>query len=202
MPPPPLVSHSEKPLNVIIVGDTDLLSDDLNVSQTGQQTTQNSDFVINALDSLTGGGQLIALRGQGISFRPFTTIDKIEAAANEKYRATEDRLQKELNDTQEELAALLAKSGGVDAATGEVSLEGISAEQEQAIAQFNQRLVEVRQQLRDVRGALRAEIDALGDRLRLINILAIPVMIVLIGIAAFAWRRFRLARYLRRRMAS
>jgi ABC-type uncharacterized transport system involved in gliding motility auxiliary subunit len=60
----------------------------------------------------------------------------------------------------------------------------------------------VRQQLRDVRGALRAEIDALGDRLRLINILAIPIAIVLIGIAAFAWRRFRLARYLRRRMAS
>jgi ABC-type uncharacterized transport system involved in gliding motility auxiliary subunit len=202
LPPPPLVSHSQKPLDVIIVGDTDLLSDDLNVSQSGQQTTQNSDFVINALDSLTGGGQLIALRGQGISFRPFTMIDKLEAAANEKYRATEDRLQKELSDTQEELTALLAKNGGVDPATGGMSLEGVSAEQEQAIAQFNQRLVEVRQQLRDVRGALRAEIDALDDRLRLINILAIPIVIVLIGIAAFAWRRFRLARYLRRRMAS
>jgi ABC-type uncharacterized transport system involved in gliding motility auxiliary subunit len=198
-PPPPLVTHSEKPLDVIIVGDTDMLTDDLNVNQTGQQTTQNSDFVINALDSLTGGGQLIALRGQGISFRPFTTIDRIEQAANAKYRATEDRLQKELNDTQQELQALLAKNGAVDPATGEVSLEGMSVAQEQAITQFNQRLVDVRQQLRDVRGALRSEIDALGDRLRLINILAVPIVIVLIGIAVFAWRRFRLSRYLRRR---
>jgi ABC-type uncharacterized transport system involved in gliding motility auxiliary subunit len=201
-PPPPLVTHSEKPLNVIIVGDTDMLTDDLNVNQSGQQTTQNSDFVINALDSLTGGGQLIALRGQGISFRPFTTIDRIEAAANAKYRATEDRLQKELNDTQQELTALLARNSTVDPATGEVSLNGVSAEQEQAIAQFNQRLVEVRQQLRDVRGALRSEIDALGDRLRLINILAVPVVIVLMGIGVFAWRRYRLSRYLRSRRAA
>jgi ABC-type uncharacterized transport system involved in gliding motility auxiliary subunit len=193
-PAPELVKHSEKPLNVIVVGDTDLLSDDMNVSQSGQQVTQNSDFVINALDSLTGGGQLIALRGQGLSFRPFTTVDKIEAAANEKYRSTEDRLQTELKSTQEKLAAALARNGGGEGAPGEPSTD-----QQQAIAQFNQQLVEVRQQLRDVRGALRSEIDALGDRLRLINIVAVPIVIVLAGIIVFAWRRYRLSRYLRRR---
>lgn len=198
-PPPELVKHSEKPLNVIVVGDTDLLSDDLNVSQSGQQTTQNSDFVINALDSVTGGGQLIALRGQGLSFRPFTTVDKIEAAANEKYRSTEDRLQTELKSTQEKLAAALARTGGADAAGGAPVLDEPSTDQQQAIAQFNQQLVDVRQQLRDVRGALRSEIDALGDRLRLINIVAVPIVIVLAGIIVFAWRRYRLSRYLRRR---
>jgi ABC-type uncharacterized transport system involved in gliding motility auxiliary subunit len=198
-PPPELVKHSEKPLNVIVAGDTDLLSDDLNVSQSGQQTTQNSDFVINALDSVTGGGQLIALRGQGLSFRPFTTVDKIEAAANEKYRSTEDRLQTELKSTQEKLAAALARNGGADPAGGEGAPGEPSTDQQQAIAQFNQQLVEVRQQLRDVRGALRSEIDALGDRLRLINIAAVPIVIVLAGIIVFAWRRYRLSRYLRRR---
>jgi ABC-type uncharacterized transport system involved in gliding motility auxiliary subunit len=198
LPQPTLVKHSEKPLDVIVVGDTDLLSDDLNIGPSGQQVTQNSDFVINALDSLTGGGQLIALRGQGISFRPFTTVDRIEAAANEKYRATEDRLQTELKDTQEKLAALLAQNGGAEAAGSEPSLQDPSAEQQAAIAQFNQRLVEVRQQLRDVRGALRSEIDALGDRLRLINILAVPLLIILAGILIFGWQRYRLTRYLRR----
>jgi ABC-type uncharacterized transport system involved in gliding motility auxiliary subunit len=201
-PPPPLVRHSQKPLNVIIVGDTDLLSNDLNISDSGQQTTQNSDFVINALDSLTGGGQLIALRGQGISFRPFTRVDQIEAAANDKYRATEDRLQTELKDTQDKLTALLAQNAGGDGAAGAPALQETSPEQEEAIAQFNQRLVEVRQQLRDVRGALRGEIDALGDSLRLINIAAVPIAIVLVGIIIFAWRRQRLSRYLRRRAAA
>ncbi len=198
-PPPPLVTHSQKPLNVIVVADTDLLSNDLNVNPAGQQTTQNADFVVNALDSLTGGGQLIALRGQGISFRPFTTVDAIEAAANERYRATESRLQAELKETQDQLSALLMQNGGGDPAQPQLE---VSTEQQQAIAEFNQRLVEVRQQLRDVRGALRAEIDALGDRLRLINIFAVPALIVLVGIVAFAWRRFRLTRYLRRRAAA
>ena len=200
--PPQLVTRSEKPLNVIIVGDTDLLTNELNISQSGQQTTQNSDFVINALDSLTGGGQLIGLRGQGISFRPFTTVDRIEAAANDKYRATENRLQDELSQTQANLQALLVQNSATDAATGEPVLQEISPEQQEAVAQFNQRLVEVRQQLRDVRGALRGEIDALGDVLRLINIAAVPVLTVLAGIVIFAWRRRRLARYLRRRAAA
>jgi ABC-type uncharacterized transport system involved in gliding motility auxiliary subunit len=198
LPVPELVKHSQKPLNVIVVGDTDLLSNDLNVNQAGQQVTQNSDFVINALDSLVGSSQLIALRGQGISFRPFTTVDRIEAAANEKYRATEDRLQTELKDTQDRLTALLTQTSGADGAAGQ-QLEGPSPEQQEAITQFNQRLVEVRQQLRDVRGALRGEIDALGDSLRLINIAAVPIVIVLAGIVIFAWRRHRLTRYLRRR---
>jgi ABC-type uncharacterized transport system involved in gliding motility auxiliary subunit len=181
------------------VSDTDVLSNDLNVSQTGQPVTQNADFVMNALDSLTGSSQLIALRGQGISFRPFTTVDRIEAAANDKYRATEDRLQTELKDTQERLAALLAQSPGADGGTGDALLQEPSPEQQDAIAQFNQRLVEVRQQLRDVRGALRSEIDALGDTLRLINIAAVPAVLVLVGIIIFAWRRYRLRRYLRQR---
>ncbi len=202
LPPPELVTASEKPLNVIIVGDTDLLSNDLNLGQSGQQVTQNSDFVINALDSLTGGGQLIALRGQGISFRPFTTVDRIEAAANDKYRATEDRLQAELKETQEKLQALLVQNTSIDPATGEPVLQETSPEQQEAVAQFNQRLVEVRQQLRDVRGALRGEIDALGDVLRLVNIAAVPLVIVLAGIVIFAWRRRRLSRYLRRRAAA
>jgi len=199
LPVPELVTHSEKPLNVIIVSDTDVLSNDLNVSQTGQPVTQNADFVMNALDSLTGSSQLIALRGQGISFRPFTTVDRIELAANDKYRATEDRLQTELKDTQERLAALLAQNPGANSEPGEAVLQGSSPEQQEAITQFNQRLVEVRQQLRDVRGALRSEIDALGDTLRLINIVAVPAVLVLVGIIIFAWRRYRLRRYLRQR---
>ena len=129
-------------------------------------------------------------------------MDKIEAAASEKYRATEDRLQTELKETQEKLQALLAQNTSVDPMTGEPVLQGISPEQQEAASQFNQRLVEVRQQLRDVRAALRSEIDALGDTLRLINIAAVPTIIVLVGIIVFAWRRYRLRSYLRRRSAA
>jgi ABC-type uncharacterized transport system involved in gliding motility auxiliary subunit len=196
--PPPLIRHSQKPLNVIVVADTDLLSDDLNVNpSSGQPSTQNADFVVNALDSLVGGGELITLRSHGISFRPFTTVDRIEAAANDKYRNTQEKLQADLKDTQDKLAAMRAQAG--PSASGGSSVETVSAQQAQTIAQFNQRIVDVRQQLRDTQGALRAEIDTLGNWLRLINILAVPVLIVLVGVGASLWRYVRLSRYLRRK---
>jgi ABC-type uncharacterized transport system involved in gliding motility auxiliary subunit len=198
--PPALVKQSQKPIDIIVVADTDLLGNDMNVDDQGQPVTQNTDFIINALDSLSGGGQLIALRSHGVSFRPFTTVDAIEAAANEKYRTTQEKLQADLKDTQDKLAALRGQNGATDA--GSTPAEGTSAQQQQAIAQFNQRIVDVRQQLRNVSGELRAEIDALGDQLRLINILGIPVLIIIVGIIASIWRRLRLSRYLRRRQPS
>jgi len=194
--PPPLVLHSQKPLNVILVADTDMLADDLNVSpSSGQPSTQNAAFVVNAIDSLVGGGELITLRSNGLSFRPFTTVDRIEAAANDKYRDTEQKLQADLKDTQDKLAAMRAQAGSP--ASGAPSVEALSVQQVQTIAQFNQRIVDVRQQLRDTQGALRAEIDTLGNWLRLINILAVPLLIALVGIAAALWRYVRLSRYLR-----
>jgi ABC-type uncharacterized transport system involved in gliding motility auxiliary subunit len=196
--PPPLIKHSQKPLNVIVVADTDMLADDLNINpSSGQPSTQNADFVVNALDSLVGGGELITLRSHGISFRPFTTVDRIEAAANDKYRNTQEKLQADLKDTQDKLAAMRAQAG--PSASAGSSVETVSVQQAQTIAQFNQRIVDVRQQLRDTQGALRAEIDTLGNWLRLINILAVPVLIVLVGIGASLWRYARLSRYLRRK---
>ncbi len=47
---PAFVARSEGPINVVIVTDTDMLADDLNVDSTGQSTTQNADFVSNALE--------------------------------------------------------------------------------------------------------------------------------------------------------
>jgi ABC-type uncharacterized transport system involved in gliding motility auxiliary subunit len=194
--PPELVARSEEPISVIVVGDTDLLTDDLNVSNTGGATTQNAAFVSNALDSIAGGGELIELRGQGLSFRPFTRIDQIEAAAEERYRATERQLQADLEEIQARLAELRGP-----AATPGGQVNALTAEQRDAIAEFNRRIVEVRRQLREVQGALRQEVDAVTTRLRLINILAIPAVVILVGLLVAVWRRVRLSRYLRARQA-
>jgi hypothetical protein len=73
----------------------------------------------------------------------------------------------------------------------------LTRQQQQAVEEYNDRIVDIRQSLREVRGALRQEINALGSRLQLINILAAPLIIGLIGIGVALWRRARLARYLR-----
>ncbi len=189
--PPELVTQSQAPINVIIVTDTDMLADDLNVNSTGQATTQNSDFVVNALDSMTGGGELIDLRGRGFIYRPFTRVDELEAAADERYRTTEEQLQADLDATQQQLADLRAQA----ATAGQAG--ALTQEQQNTVAQFNQHILDVRAELRAVQGELRKDIDALANWLRLLNILAVPLLIIIVGIVVAVWRRARLASYVR-----
>jgi ABC-type uncharacterized transport system involved in gliding motility auxiliary subunit/ABC-type transport system involved in multi-copper enzyme maturation permease subunit len=193
-PPPVLLTRSEGPINVIVVSDADMLANGLNVNETGRPTTQNADFVINAIDSLTGGGALIGLRGRGLSFRPFTRLDELERAAES--RATEQQLQAELRETEARLAELQAQALAPD---GQLAV--LSRQQQETVTQFNQRIVDVRRELREVQGALRQDIDALSNQLQLINILGAPVLIILIGLAVAGWQRMRLWRYLRMRQA-
>ena len=190
----PHIAESVAPINVIIVADADMLVDSHVVNDAGQPISNNNDFVTNALDNLTGGEELIGLRGRGISFRPFTLVENMELAAQAQYQETERRLTAELEETQRQLAELQnpGQQAGPD-------LAALTEEQQQAVARFNRQMLDLRQQLRDVRAALRQEIDALDTRLRLLNILLIPGIVVLIGVAAALWRRARLARYLRRR---
>src|SRR5262249_8602986 len=69
---PPQLKEAKQPINVIVIGDTDML-DDRFWAQTseffGQQvivpTASNGDFVANALEVLAGGNDLISLRSRG-----------------------------------------------------------------------------------------------------------------------------------------
>lgn len=184
---------SEGSINVVVVSDTDMLADDHNINSSGRSTTQNIDFAINALDSLTGGGALHELRSRSLSFRPFTLVNQIEADAQAKYRATEQQLQAELQQTQEKLAELRV---GAVAADGQV-VTALSQEQQKTVADFNHRIIELRDELRGVQAALRKDVDALTGWLQLLNTLAVPALIVLVGGCVAVFRQWRLSRYLR-----
>ncbi len=189
--PPELVTESVVSINVVVVADTDLLANDHNVNDQGAWINQNADFVINALDNLTGGGQLIDLRGRGLVFRPFTRVNEVEAEADARYRATEQQLQAELDDIEAQLADIRNR-----ALVGEGPIGALTRAQQDAIDEYNQRYIELRLELRQVRGALRQEIDALSTRLELINIAAVPAIMIVIGVLVWLWRRARLSRYL------
>jgi hypothetical protein len=66
---------------------------------------------------------------------------------------------------------------------------------------MNQRFVDLREELRSVQGAVRQEIDSVSNRLRLINTIAAPVLVIVIGLVVLLWNRVRLWSYLRRRRA-
>ncbi|WP_207486072.1 GldG family protein [Arenibaculum pallidiluteum] len=185
------IARSEKPANLILVGDADLLSDRTWLSQRnvlGQRVAvpyaNNGDFVVNALETLAGGDALVGLRGRGLSHRPFERVQAIEAEAERRYRATEQELTAKLKETEEKLANL-ARDGGA----GDQTI--LTEEQQAAIESFRAEMLETRAQLRDVQHALRRDIEDLETRLAALNIGAVPAAVALAALAAALWRPWR-----------
>lgn len=177
--------------NLIIVADVDVLSDRLWVqaqSFLGQQLitafASNGDFVINALDNLTGSADLIGLRSRASFSRPFDRVEALRIEADAQFRATEQRLQAELAETERRL-------GELQAARSDDNSLLMSPEQEGELRRFLDEQVRIRQELRGVRRNLDRDIERLGTILRVINIGLIPVALVLLLLARFLWMRAR-----------
>jgi len=186
---PDQLMESLQPINLIVVADVDMLADSHVISrQTGQPASNNADFVINAVETLAGGGALIGLRGRGLSHRPFTTVAAIEDRARGKYLETERRLTAELEETQKQLAQLQ----GLNRA--DVQFQLLTQEEQETIIDFNRRMLTLRQQLREVRRALGEDIAKLEASLQFYNIVAIPLLVTIFGVGVAVWRRARLRR--------
>ncbi|KZD12591.1 GldG family protein [Oceanibaculum pacificum] len=191
------LARSEKDAAFVVVADTDLLDDRFWVQVQdffGQQVATpfagNGDFVMNALESLSGDSRLLDLRGRGIVARPFTTIDDIRREADQRYRAQEQTLKDNLQESLAKLEELRSK----DAPGGGAIL---TAEQRSQIAAIQQTILDTRQQLREVQRSLRQDIDRLESRLLFLNIGLVPLLVaalaILIGLYRMARRRRKTA---------
>ena len=171
------LAESQKPLNAVIVADTDVLHEGLwaeirnvNGEQLMVPYAGNSDFVINAVENLSGGDVLLGLRSRGDSKRPFLMVEKIQLEAERKFRAEQEKLAQELQETQKRIEGLTNREG----ANGEAIL---TAEEKTAIAEFRRKMIDIRHDLRNVQHALRKDIDALDAWLKFLNIAAIPLIL-------------------------
>jgi len=177
---------------VILVADTDLLTDRLWVEpqnilgQTMMRVfANNGDFVTNLVDNLTGSSALLSIHGRSTSQRPFTRVQALRNVADQKFLQKEHELEQELADTRRRLDELQPAKGSQPSTA--------SAEQRREIEQFRQRQLAINKELRDVQHQLNAEIDALGFRLKFINIVLVPLLVTLFGLL-YGWRRSRRSR--------
>ncbi len=183
------LKRSVKPVNVILVGDADMLMDRNWIQQQslfGQQIAQafanNGDFVINAIEQMAGGAALADLRGRGVSWRPFELIQRMEADADSKFRAKEQELTQQLKDTEQKLSQLPKSPEG--------SNDVLTPEQAKTIEGFRAQLLTIRSELRDVQFALRRNVDNLKSWVTAINVGVVPVTVAIIALG-FGLRRPR-----------
>ena len=188
---PAHIAESMQPVNVIVVADTDLLTDRLWVQKNnffGQDIVQpfanNGDLLINMVDNLMGNADLISIRSRGQFSRPFDKVSELERQAEERFYQKEEELKQQLAETDAKLRRLQATKEGEDALV-------LSPEQQAEVERFVQEKLKIRKQLRDVQHQLSKDIEKLGTQLKLVNILAVPILITLIALGYRASRRRR-----------
>ena len=177
-------------INVIVVADTDMLSDQFWVDTReflGQQVAvpnaSNSAFVVNALDNLSGSESLIALRARGTDERPFKLVAELRRDAERRYREKEQALTAKLKEVQDQLAKFESGAEG-----GAVIL---SESDRQSIDKFRADMLSTRRELREVKRALREDIDRLDGWIKFANIALVPLLIGAAGVGWAAMQRRR-----------
>ena len=182
------LAASKAPANIVVVADTDVLSDRLWVQVSnflGQQVfnpfANNGDFAYNAVDNLVGNNDLIEVRTRTPSTRPFERVETLRRAAEQRYQAKEKQLQQQLDELEQKLSRLQT---GAESGKAPV----LDRQQQAELAQFQQQRAATRKELRQVQHQLNADIDALGARLKLIDILGMPLLVALAALLV-AWRR-------------
>ena len=177
--------------NVVLIADTDVATDRLWVqiqNFLGQQLmnafANNGDFVVNAVDNLTGSSALISVRGRATAQRPFTTVNALKRDADDRFRAKEQELNRELSETEQKLNELQRGKSAEQALI-------LSPEQKAELERFQDQKVRIRKDLRQVRRQLDAEIESLGTTLKFVNIALMPLLLTLAAAGFAYWRRRR-----------
>lgn len=176
-------------VNAIIVTDTDFLEDRFWVQTQqffGQRlavpNASNADFVVNALDNLTGSSALISLRSRGISDRPFVKVREIQQQAESQFREKEQALTEKLKEIETKLTELRGRERPGSEKDKPAGSGILTAEQTKAIEEGRAQLLETRSELRDVQRSLREDIESLQGQVRFVNIGLAPILVSIIAL--------------------
>lgn len=177
----------EGKINLILVADTDVLTDNFWIRRQNffgmdipQSIANNGDFLINAVDNLSGSTDLISLRSRGEYSRPFVVVEEIRLQAEQQFREQEQALRNKLEETEKKILELQSQGG-----EGGVIL---SPEQTKEIERFRDEELRTRKELRSVQHELQKNIERLGARIKFANIGLMPILIALIALGAGLYR--------------
>jgi len=193
--PGPHLAVSKKPGRLFVVADSDFMMDPFTVRQRqvgGQSAVEpindNFGFVISALETLAGSDELVTLRSKGTSLRPFKRVQDLERVAQVRYQAKLDEIERRLEEANAKIAELSRQGGGVTA-KGVM----ITPEMQREIEKFQVEADKLSEERRVIRRGLSEDVNSLGRRLQVLNLIAGPALALLFGLAYALLRRRRLS---------
>jgi ABC-type uncharacterized transport system involved in gliding motility auxiliary subunit len=188
-PKPESLKESSSTGNVFLIADVDAFYNTwaYNVQPFGgtelaSPVGGNSSLLLNILDQAVGSKHLIGSRSRSATRRPFTVVQKMEEEFNKTAGAKQDEYEAKEKETNEKLAELQAqRSRG--------SGPFLSPAQEEEIKNLRKEAVKYSKLIREQQKELRRKKDKLAGRITLLNIAAMPTLVVLLGLGLFIKRR-------------
>lgn len=187
----PHLSQAAKESTVLLVGDSDFIHDRFSVRAINffgqtvyQPINDNMSFVLNSVEALIGSQDLIHIRSRGQISRPFTKVSELQVSAQRRYKEQEEELSNSLEEVRNRLEALESQKKDAKNAL-------LSPAQLAEIQQFRLEEARTKRELREVRKVLRQDIETLGNVLLLFNLLAVPLLVVMVGFTVILRRSRR-----------
>jgi ABC-type uncharacterized transport system involved in gliding motility auxiliary subunit len=178
------------PASIVVVADADMLRDETwiqeerlgNLSLGWRAFADNGSLLLNTVEQLSGNQALLSLRARGSSQRPFDVVRSLQRDAEQRFRAREEELQKRISETQQRITSMQQQK------TPDQMLL-LTPEQQEQLERLQQEVLDARKELRQVQFSLREDVEALGHRLMLLNVLAWPAIVAVAAIVLGVRRR-------------
>jgi len=179
---------------VILVGDTDLLSDQVCVQVQNfmgyrlvHPINGNLNLVQSLVEQLAGDSDLISLRSRASLNRPFTRLKEMEAKAGREWEDKVKELEARRDETERKISELQAAKAGND------QKFILSPEQQKELENYQKTVADSNKDLRLTQKKLRKETDALEFWTKVMNIGTMPVLVAATGIVLAIYKRKRTA---------
>jgi ABC-type uncharacterized transport system involved in gliding motility auxiliary subunit len=181
--------EAASPGNVFLIADVDAFYDrfaynlqNFGGSQIASPSNGNSSLLFNLLDQAIGSKHLIGSRSRSAIARPFTVVQKMESDFDKTVGVKIAEFEEKQKAAQEKLSELQSqKSRG-----NELYL---SPEQEAEIKKLREEQVSYSKLIREQEKDLRRQKDKLSGEITLLNVAAMPSLVIIIGFIFFIKRR-------------
>ncbi len=179
---------------VVVFSDVDFISDQMAFSPTffGAKAIvgDNSALLMNTIEDLSGSGDLISIRSRGNFKRPFVVVDEIEQEAEKETAHEIDEVNAQIAGFNTELQNLVASAKEQD------QQEFLGNTVVQKKRDLETKIREAERQLREIKAKRRERTDRLGNRLEIVNMAAIPGVIMVVAVVLGIWRSARRRHYI------
>jgi ABC-type uncharacterized transport system involved in gliding motility auxiliary subunit len=188
-PKPESLKEGASPGNVFLIADVDAFYDrfaynvqNFGGTQMASPSNGNATLLFNLLDQAIGSKHLIGSRSRSAVARPFTVVQKMESDFNKTVGVKIEEFEQKQKVAQEKLSELQSqKSRGSELY--------LSPAQEAEIKKLREEQVSYSKLIREQEKDLRRQKDKLSGEITLLNVAAMPSLVIIVGFIFFIKRR-------------